>query len=169
MPQTANQWLAAQSFSFLENLFAESVMDKRFIKKSASGCVVSTRSSGSGKSGKKRSRTDYPVMKRRCPDGKDRRFYLHHVSMLYKIRVIDSKAPLWSSKEKQVSHDCHNTSCVAMEHLSLCTAEYNRAKSNKHCIARVECSECKTHFDLCDHKPRCKTVKISVCSNCKEK
>ena len=161
MSLTSNQWLF-QNQDFLFDLF-DQVISKDWTK-NEDGCILSTRAVCSQtKSGKNKSATNYPVIKRRCPDKVDRRFYCHHISYMSKHSKKGLK--MWDSSEFEVSHECHNTLCVNPNHLELLSKKEHATK-RIHCIGTVKCQECDVQFVLCEHKMRCLTTKIKICSNC---
>jgi hypothetical protein len=152
--------LSEQPFSVLESLYRDVVCDHTQIRQEGEH-ILSTRAYSSGE------RTKYPVLKRVIA-GKARRYYCHHVAMLYKLRKDDRNAPLWNSSELNVSHDCHNTACVQLEHLSLCSQAYNNSKTIS-CIGRLECKSCGIWMSACSHTPVCKsTMYSSFCSVCEK-
>jgi len=159
---TANQHLAADATSLTE-LFRRVQSHARrdgacLISEYASSCKTA--------SGIKKSRTVYPTTSFTM-DGVKRKFYAHHVVVMYK-RLQDGIREMWDTSSHQVSHDCHNPLCVRVEHLSLTTAEENRDK-NTHCIGAVVCTVCAVSMPICKHATRCVTVVTSICSRCEHK
>jgi len=108
--------------------------------------------------------TPYPVIKRKCRDGKSRKFYAHHVVMMDKYKRTGATA-MWDTDLFQVSHECHNPKCVNAEHLELLSAEANRAK-NIHCVGHVACTACGVRMRVCKHPTLCLTTVDSICSSC---
>jgi hypothetical protein len=156
---TAMEVLAEQPFQVLEELYLRVVCASDQVRHE-DGHILSTRAYCAG------ARTKYPVLKKLIA-GKPRRFYCHHIGMLYKLRKENPNAPLWPSN-MQVSHDCHNTRCVQLDHLSLCTQAYNNSKTIS-CIGKVECKTCGFWMSPCTHTPVCKrVVTATACSACEK-
>jgi len=153
---TANEYLWGQP-ALLARLHA-AVMAHR--KRRDTGCWDCTYAVG------EKGKTDYAVIKRRCADGKDRRFYAHHVVMMKKMKDRGA-ADMWDTVAMQVSHECHNTLCVNPDHLELIPAAANRAK-NIHCVGHVTCTTCGVTMRACKHATLCLTVVESICSECLE-
>lgn len=161
MNLTANEWLY-QNPSYLSMLCKDVLSDDW--THIDSDCIISTRAVSSNKpSGKNKSATIYPVLKRKCPDGISRRFYCHHIS--YLAKHVKTGKLMWDYKEYDVSHECHNKFCVNPEHLALLSKKEHASK-RINCIGNVECSQCHVSFILCKHESRCLTTEYRICSNC---
>ena len=162
--ETANRWLW-QNREFLTKLH-DAVIADDYSHGLKNGCLISTRASGSKTgSGPKKSTTPYPVIRRKCPDGRVRRFYCHHVVMIHD--QVNKLQEMWDTSKMQISHDCHERKCIKLSHLSLMTPEDNVSKTIS-CIGRVECIKCDMAINLCQHNTKCLTVVYRVCSKCEE-
>jgi len=162
--QTANEYLAEHPEmirAFYAHITADATADPE------SGCLTTSYACASASpSGPKKSRTDYPVTSRTGPDHKKRKYYLHHVAMMYK-RLCAGIVGMWDTDTHQVSHECHNTACVNVGHLELLTAKANRDK-NVHCVGTAVCATCGVSMRICKHPTKCLTVVETVCSTCEE-
>jgi len=161
---TANEYLA-QHPDMIKTFFTHIVRDA--VTDPATGCLTTSYASASASpSGPKKSKTDYPVTSRTGPDLKKRKYYLHHVAMMYK-RLQEGTVGMWNTTTHQVSHECHNTACVNLDHLELLTAKANRDK-NVHCVGTAVCTICGVSMRVCKHPTRCLTVVETTCSTCEE-
>jgi len=102
-------------------------------------------------------KTPYPVLKVAGQTA-----YAHNVVAMVKWRRAGNST-LWS-KDLQVSHDCHNTKCVDISHLSVISGEENRAKTG--CKAKLVCDVCARIVHACRHEPKCLTVAPMLCEMC---
>jgi hypothetical protein len=160
---TANEYLFNE-VKFLQQVYKD--ITRNYVRQDGN-CILSTYAYASGKckSGPKQSTTLYPVIKRKCPDGKSRRFYCHHVVAMYTEVYYNDREEMWDTSKMHVSHDCHNTRCVKRSHISVITKEENLSK-NINCIGKAKCSKCRVVLQLCKHATKCLTTVEAVCSNC---
>lgn len=114
--------------------------------------------------------TKYPVLTYTVtlPSGvsKKLKLYAHHVVMLWKLKLEDPRLDKAWAPELHVSHNCHNTRCVQIEHLALVSQADNNSR-NIHCIGVVICKHCNRRMQVCVHQPPCLIIQAATCiPNC---
>lgn len=92
---------------------------------------------------------------------------LHLLIAVYNWKKANPKGPSLWPDSYQVSHDCHNRSCIHEEHIH--AVPDNPDRSNQNCPGKVVCRSCKAWMLVCTHATLClRETLATCCSNCKQ-
>jgi hypothetical protein len=113
----------------------------------------------------------YPQIRITCVDEETTKYYIkartfcYVVVAVYKWKIVLKNKSVWDHTN-DISHDCHNKSCVDINCLNIIPRYVNGDKTNQRCIGIVECKQCKIQFKLCQHDTPCLTIAYRLCSKC---
>lgn len=91
---------------------------------------------------------------------------LHLLVAVYNWKKANPTGPSLWPDNYQVSHDCHNRSCVTTQHIH--AVPDNPDRSNQNCPGKVVCFSCKAWMLVCNHATPCLKETLAICcSSCK--